>query len=194
MKIYKWLLCILAAAVLACCVANAVSYVKTNKIYDMSQTQELTEAGETKNSFISSADSAVGYAGILLPAASRTVEQRSEQIASIQPAQAEKGQPVWYVSYVNCRGADSAPADGSVGLYKDGWFVAHSHLWGGMMIASQPEYVVVDGITYQRAYSKIIGEHEYPGMEEEIHFQDGIMFQTCAGPENNLLVFYHPKK
>ncbi len=140
MKIYKWLLCILAAAVLACCVANAVPYVKTNKIYDMSQTQELAEAGETKNSFISSAGSAVGYAGILLPAASRTVEQRSEQIAS------------------------------------------------------QLEYGVVDGITYQRVYSKIIGEHEYRGMEEEIHFQDGIMFQTCAGPENNLLVFYHPKK
>lgn len=64
----------------------------------------------------------------------------------------------WQVTYTDCIGATEAPADGSVGKWKEeGYFVAHCHMAGGKEILAQHEYVIVDGKRYKLVSTKIIG-------------------------------------
>lgn len=99
---------------------------------------------------------------------------------------------IWHVSYVYCQGASAAPADGSVGLWAEGWFIAHNYTANGQMISSMPEYVEVDGQVYQYAYSWQAGDMITEDEVAQIRSGGGITFQTCITSDLNLMVHYNP--
>lgn len=97
----------------------------------------------------------------------------------------------WQVTYTDCIGATEAPADGSVGKWKEeGYFVAHCHMAGGKEILAQHEYVIVDGKRYKLVSTKIIGRKYTQEVRDYAYANQGIVFQTCYGNNENLLVHY----
>lgn len=98
----------------------------------------------------------------------------------------------WHVDYVPCWGSNSAPVDGSVGLWADGWFIAHSHMPNGDMIASQPAYVEVDGQIYALKDSWVSDDYVTTDEVARARANNGIVFQTCITDTTNRLVHYEP--
>ncbi len=121
-----------------------------------------------------------------------------EQPAAVPAVAAEQSdaQPVdngiWSISYCYSFGAADAPADGSIGLWAEGWFIVHDYMPNGQKITSLPAMVEVDGQIYR--YST----HWYSGMyittEEvaRVRANGGITFQTCSVNNTNLMVHYDP--
>lgn len=99
---------------------------------------------------------------------------------------------IWPVHYVSSWGASSAPADGSVGLWADGWFIAHSNMANGDMIASQPAYVEVDGQIYALRDSWVSDDFIITDEVARARANNGIVFQTCITETTNRLVHYEP--
>ncbi len=99
---------------------------------------------------------------------------------------------IWHVHYVSSWGAGSAPVDGSVGLWADGWFIAHSHMPNGDMIASQPAYVEVDGQIYALKDSWVSDDYVTTDEVARARANNGIVFQTCITDTTNRLVHYEP--
>lgn len=99
---------------------------------------------------------------------------------------------IWPVHYVSSWGASSAPADGSVGLWADGWFIAHSNMVNGDMIASQPAYVEVDGQIYALRNSWVSDDYITTDEVARARANNGIVFQTCITDTTNRLVHYEP--
>lgn len=101
---------------------------------------------------------------------------------------------LWHVEYVSCRGEPSAPADGSIGEWADGWFVAHSNTPNGNMIASFPAKVEVDGRIYHLAEKWIAQDLITTEEVARIRAKDGIVFQTCINEDLNWMVKYEPDR
>lgn len=114
-------------------------------------------------------------------------EQYSEPVAQQQPQD-----NIWHVSYSRQYGVGSAPADGSVMEWAQGWFAAHRGMWGGEMIASCPPYVEVDGRVYKFAYSWVDDDDIYEEDVRQVRADNGISFQTCITETTNLMVHYVP--
>lgn len=91
-------------------------------------------------------------------------------------------QNIWYVSYVNSYHTAEAPADGSVGLWESGYYIAHDWSANGRKIKSCVPYVNVDGVTYKYVSSQYVSRDTYwSDVEAFVHANGGIGFQTCAG-------------
>ncbi len=111
--------------------------------------------------------------------------------APIAPA-APKDDGIWHISYVPAWGAASAPEDGSIGIWADGWFIAHSHMPNGDKIASLPQYVEVDGQVYEMRDTWISTDHVDTDAIARARANNGIVFQTCITDETNRMVHYEP--
>ncbi len=127
------------------------------------------------------------------------IEEAAQTSVSTPAAQSEAApqaapavDPVWHVAYVNCFGAGSAPADGSVGQWAEGWFIAHNYMPSGQMISSMPEFVEIDGRVYQFAYSWTADDSITEAEIAQIRANGGITFQTCITDSLNLMVHYNP--
>ena len=90
------------------------------------------------------------------------------------------GDGAWYVTYRGTDDMTTANADGSVSLWMDGYYIAHRYTQNGSMIASHPQYVVVDGKRYQYAgtVNDLKGSYATPHLDW-IDQTGGIVFQTC---------------
>lgn len=106
------------------------------------------------------------------------------------PASADDG--IWHIQYFDTEGASSAPSDGSIGKFADGWFIMHSSMPNGEKLKTMPQQVEVDGQIYQLADSWVSDD----GISEEevarIRANNGITFQTCIDDTTNLMVHYNP--
>lgn len=98
----------------------------------------------------------------------------------------------WHVDYVPCWGSNSAPADGSIGIWADGWFIAHSGTINGKIIASAPSYIEVDSQVYVLADLWITGDSISAEEVARARANNGIVFQTCITDSENYLVHYEP--
>lgn len=109
--------------------------------------------------------------------AGQTVAEASDAEPDAEPAD------VWHVSYVSSYGSSSAPDDGSVGEWADGYFIAHDWSANGERIAACPTYVEVDGQLYRFVGSTTFTRDTYyeDGPEQFTHADGGIGFQTCYG-------------
>lgn len=99
---------------------------------------------------------------------------------------------VWHVDYINCYGAPSAPDDGSIGLWADGWFIAHSNMPNGDIIASLPEKIEVDGKIYHYESHWIADDYLDRAEVIRVRANGGLAFQTCITEDLNLMVHYEP--
>ena len=119
-----------------------------------------------------------------------------EPTPEIQPQPEPAVEPVddgiWHVSYVYSMWASDAPADGSVDLWAEGWFIAHDYTANGQKISSLPALVEVDGRLYQYSSSWISGAYITDAEVCQIRANGGITFQTCHGSASNLMVHYDP--
>lgn len=99
---------------------------------------------------------------------------------------------IWHVSYIPYWGASAAPDDGSIGLWADGWFIAHSGMLNGDTIASIPPYVEVDGQVYKMTDTWISDDSVTTEEIARARANNGIVFQTCITQTTNRLVHYEP--
>ena len=90
-------------------------------------------------------------------------------------------------------GAGQAEIDtGAVVQWKSGYFCAHNWSSGGVMIASKPSYVVVDGVTYRYVSSINVARDTTWGEVSGFALANGgIAFQTCSG-DTYLITHYEP--
>lgn len=123
-----------------------------------------------------------------------TEEQTNEPAAQMaDPAAAAAADDgIWHISYVNSRGTADAPFDGSIGLWADGWFIAHNNMPNGDKIATMPQRVEVDGKTYHLSDSWIGNDSITPEELARIRANNGITFQTCQTDSTNYMVHYDP--
>ncbi|MBF0580573.1 hypothetical protein IM774_12565 [Erysipelotrichaceae bacterium RD49] len=122
------------------------------------------------------------------------VEQSApvETPAPAQPASLIGSDGIWHITYVPAWGAGSAPADGSIGIWADGWFIAHSGMINGDTIASLPQYVEVDGQVYTMTDTWVSGDSVDTNEIARARANNGIVFQTCITETTNRLVHYEP--
>lgn len=98
----------------------------------------------------------------------------------------------WSVNYVPSWGSTSAPEDGSIGIWADGWFIVHSGPVNGNVIFSMPESVEVDKQIYFFTELWIAGDSIDTHEIARVRANHGIVFQTCVSEDLNLLVHYEP--
>ena len=99
---------------------------------------------------------------------------------------------VWHINYVPAWGADAAPDDGSIGIWADGWFIAHSGMVNGDKTASLPQYVEVDGQVYTMTDTWVSGDTVSTDEIARARANNGIVFQTCITDTTNRMVHYDP--
>lgn len=99
---------------------------------------------------------------------------------------------VWHITYIPAWGAGSAPEDGSIGIWADGWFIAHSGMANGDKIASLPQYVEVDGQVYTMTDTWVSDDNVSTDEIARARANNGIVFQTCITDTTNRMVHYEP--
>lgn len=114
------------------------------------------------------------------------------QPAPVQSSPLVGADGIWHISYVPAWGAASAPADGSIGIWADGWFIAHSGMINGDTIASLPQYVEVDGQVYTLTDTWVSGDSADTNAIARARANHGIVFQTCITETTNRMVHYEP--
>ena len=97
----------------------------------------------------------------------------------------------WYIDYTD--GWHTYDLGTGVTQWDTGYYVAHSNTESGRIIASIPDSVVVDGISYYYVSSTSV----YPGtcwedVEGFVHENGGIGFQTCQSDGTYLITHYEP--
>ncbi|MBF0580501.1 hypothetical protein IM774_12160 [Erysipelotrichaceae bacterium RD49] len=115
-----------------------------------------------------------------------------ETPAPAQPASLIGSDGIWHITYVPAWGAGSAPVDGSIGIWADGWFIAHSGMINGDTIASLPQYVEVDGQVYTMTDTWVSSDSVDANEIARARANNGIVFQTCITETTNRLVHYEP--
>lgn len=97
----------------------------------------------------------------------------------------------WYVDYSS--GYHSYSFGSGVYEWEDGYYVAHSNNSNGSQIASRPNTVVVNGITYQYVSSITVPPGTmWQDVKDFVHANGGIGFQTCQSDGNYLITHYEP--
>lgn len=99
---------------------------------------------------------------------------------------------IWSISYIPWQGADSAPLDGSIGLWADGWFIAHRHTPNGQKIASFVPKIEVDGQLYIMDDTWISSDEITLEEIVRIRANHGLTLQTCIDDMTNYMVHYRP--
>lgn len=157
------------------------------------QTDRPSQASVSEPRAVPASEAAVLPAEPMDPAESESVQsvqaaQTAQTDGSSQPA--DDG--IWHIHYIPTRGALSAPADGEIGLWADGWFIAHSGLENGDRIATFPPRVEVDGRTYHLSDTWVSEDAITPQEVARIRANDGIAFQTCIDDATNWMAHYEP--
>lgn len=99
---------------------------------------------------------------------------------------------IWYVDYITSYYSNDL--GGNLVEWEDGYFVAHDYTIHGQKILSRPIMVVVDGISYKYISEKYVPEGtEWYEVEEFVHSNNGIGFQTCINGQY-LILHYEPIK
>ena len=97
----------------------------------------------------------------------------------------------WYVDYSS--GYHSYSFGSGVYEWEDGYYVAHSNNSNGSQIASKPNTVVVNGITYQYVSSISVPPGTmWQDVKDFVHANGGIGFQTCQSDGSYLITHYEP--
>ncbi|MDE5758691.1 MAG: hypothetical protein K2H85_08785, partial [Allobaculum sp.] len=144
-------------------------------------------------------------AGKIFEPRQESLESSKEDLVNIevQPVLLEEssnpiGEPVaieeeiWSISYIPWQGADSAPLDGSIGLWADGWFIAHRHTPNGQKIASFVPKIEVDGQLYIMDDTWISSDEITLEEIVRIRANHGLTLQTCIDDVTNYMVHYRP--
>lgn len=114
------------------------------------------------------------------------VVQEPQSTISYEPAN------IWHINYIPWFYAESAPADGSVGMWLPGYFVAHNNTPNGNMIASQPQYVEVDGQIYHLVSAIVDNDDLGDWQFLYARANNGIVLQTCITDDTNWFLHYEP--
>ena len=123
--------------------------------------------------------------------ASQQTAQRAAQQTGGYAAQTSDG--TWYVSYRGTDDPTTANADGSLSVWKDGYYIAHQWSSNGQMIKSKPSTVVVNGRTYRYVSSITVPlGTQWSEISGFVYANGGIGFQTCVGGGNALITHYEP--
>lgn len=183
-------------------VSETAEFIQEEKKHDV-QTSEADEI-EAQLAAIEAEAAAAPAAATAAPAPApvKTGElvneaaEMMEEVPAAAPA-AQQAAPVddgiWHIQYVSARDALSAPEDGSIGLWADGWFIAHSHMPNGDKIATFPPRVEVDGKIYRLADKWVAGDILTADEVARVRCHDGIVFQTCITDTTNWMVLYEPE-
>ncbi len=99
---------------------------------------------------------------------------------------------IWSISYIPWQGQTSAPLDGRIGLWADGWFIAHRNTPNGQKIASLVAQIEVDGQFYSFDETWIASDEITPDEIARIRAHNGLTFQTCIDDKTNQMVHYRP--
>lgn len=88
--------------------------------------------------------------------------------------------------------AAAAPADGSVGEWQSGYYIAHDWSSAGQQIASKPAHVTVNGQIYHYVSSMVVpADTTWDSVAGFVYANGGIGFQTCVG-DQRLITHYEP--
>lgn len=121
-------------------------------------------------------------------------EKEAAEAAARKKAAEQAAANTWTVSYVPSYGTAAAPADGSVGEWQTGYYIAHDWSANGRRIASKPAHVIVNGQVYHYVSSMVVPpDTSWASVTDFVYANGGIGFQTCYG-ENRLITHYEPGK
>lgn len=183
---------------------------KAQSVYESSDGWADGEVREALKSAIEAASAeGMGYKDMeaalseLEDAASKAEQQEEDARAAAAAAASASSGPsssgassgasssdTWYVSYI--WGGQAEIDTGAVVQWKSGYFCAHNWSSGGVMIASKPSYVVVDGVTYRYVSSINVARDTTWGEVSGFALANGgIAFQTCSG-DTYLITHYEP--
>lgn len=171
--------------------------VKSNDI-SYEYLSNITEHIQTLQAKIDDVDKSIQrQQEIIAEKEQRASEARYESQQAAQEAAQSGGTAVqaddgtWYVDYsVNHRTYDLG-----AGLteWEDGYYVAHSNTNSGQNISGKPGSVVVDGISYHYVSSIIVSPGTtWQEVEDYVHANNGIGFQTCNSDGTYLITHYEP--
>lgn len=118
-----------------------------------------------------------------------TLQEPLPTISSLEPTLEDS---IWHISYIPWFGAAEAPENGEIGLWADGWFIAHRHTPNGAKIASFINQVEVDGQIYVLDDTWISTDLITSEEVARIRARGGITFQTCIDESTNQMVHYAP--
>ena len=119
-------------------------------------------------------------------------EKEAAEAAAKKKAAEQAAANTWTVSYVPSYGTVAAPADGSVGEWQPGYYIAHDWSANGRRIASTPAQVIVNGQVYHYVSSMVVPpDTPWASVSGFVYANGGIGFQTCYG-ENRLITHYEP--
>ena len=122
------------------------------------------------------------------------VAQKEKEAAEAarQKAAEQAAANTWTVSYVPSYGTATAPADGSVGEWQPGYYIAHDWSANGSRIASKPAHVIVNGQVYHYVSSMVVPpDTAWASVSGFVYANGGIGFQTCVGSQR-LITHYEP--
>ena len=111
-------------------------------------------------------------------------------------AQSASTKQAWCPTYRGVDDRSAANADGSLGAYYPGLYIAHGWSYNGHMILSKPAHVIIDGISYHYV-SCVYGYVGHGYMEDTYEYtsaNNGIGFGTCTGVYDNVgqqVIFTH---
>ena len=119
-------------------------------------------------------------------------EKEAAEAAAKKKAAEQAAANTWTVSYGPSYGTATAPADGSVGEWQPGYYIAHDWSANGRRIASQPAHVIVNGQVYHYVSSMVVPpDTPWASVSGFVYANGGIGFQTCVGSQR-LITHYEP--
>lgn len=100
---------------------------------------------------------------------------------------------IWRFSYYD-RLWGAADEGGAMTRWADRYWIAHNWSYNGTQIAARHQYVEVDGVLYRYVSEQIVvpSRQYWECIEEFVHANGGIGFQTCCGDGNYLVTHYEP--
>ena len=119
-------------------------------------------------------------------------EKEAAEAAAKKKAAEQAAANTWTVSAVPSYGTAAAPADGSVGEWQPGYYIAHDWSANGSRIASKPAHVIVNGQVYHYVSSMVVPpDTPWASVSGFVYANGGIGFQTCVGSQR-LITHYEP--
>lgn len=125
-------------------------------------------------------------------AAQEAARRKAAAAAAAQSSSTGSSGGSWTVNAVPSYGTAAAPADGSVGEWQSGYYIAHDWSSAGQQIASKPAHVTVNGQIYHYVSSIVVpADTTWDSVAGFVYANGGIGFQTCVG-DQRLITHYEP--
>lgn len=159
--------------------------------------QQQEEAERLRQAELAAQQASAASSGSSLSGSNGTANSTAYSSASSNTqAQSASAEQAWCPTYRGIDDRSAANADGSLGAYYPGLYIAHGWSHNGHMILSKPAHVIIDGISYHyvSCIYGYVGQGDMSDTYAYTSSNNGIGFGTCTGVYDNVgqqVIFTH---